>query len=134
VTLEALLKELETHEDDELRGVITRSDEILKTRDKERKEQAVEQARAILQIAGLTFQDAVAKAKNGKAKPPVYRGGFRYQHPSKPELVWLGKGQKPNWLRTLEREGGRAVELPPEPPSDKPKAPVSAGSGNGGAG
>src|SRR5947209_330854 len=113
MTLEALFKELDTHEDDDLRGVITRCDEILKARDKERKEHAVEQARAILQIAGLTFQDAVGKAKNGKGKPPAYRGGFRYQHPNKPELVWNAKGQKPNWLRELEGQGGHAKELPP---------------------
>jgi DNA-binding protein H-NS len=113
MTLEALFKELETHEDDELRGVITRSDEILKKRDKERKEEALETARAILQIAGLTFQDAVGKAKNGKAKSPAYRGGFRYQHPSKPELVWSAKGQKPTWLRELEAQGGHLKELPP---------------------
>jgi hypothetical protein len=35
-----------------------------------------------------------------------------YQHPSDKTLVWLAKGQKPNWLRELEAEGGKAVEVP----------------------
>ena len=118
MNLENLLKELENHEDDELRAVISRSDEILKARDKERKEHAMEQARFILERAGLSFQDALGKAKNGKAKPPVYRGGCRYQHPGKPELVWTAKGQKPNWLRELEAQGVRAKELPPEARND----------------
>lgn len=34
-----------------------------------------------------------------------------YQHPTDKTLVWNAKGQKPNWLRELEGQGGRAVEI-----------------------
>jgi hypothetical protein len=30
----------------------------------------------------------------------------------KPDLIWNAMGQKPNWLRELEREGGKALEVP----------------------
>jgi len=48
------------------------------------------------------------------ARCPAYHGGHRYQHPTKKELVWTAKGQKPNWVRELEAEGKRPVEVPVE--------------------
>ncbi len=101
--------------DNELRLVIGRSEELLKTRDEDRKAKAMEDARAILAAAGLTFSDIAGKGKGAKGgKTQAYRGGTRYQHPVKKELVWTAKGQKPGWLRDLEAEGKRPVELPGE--------------------
>jgi hypothetical protein len=37
---------------------------------------------------------------------------MHYQHPAKKELTWNAKGQKPNWLRELEAQGGKPVEVP----------------------
>jgi hypothetical protein len=109
------LETLDTLKDDDLRAVIGRAEELLKQHDRERKEKALEDARAILASAGLSLRDVASKTKNGKAgKGPVYHGGQRYQHPLKKELVWTAKGQKPNWLRQLEGEGARAIELPEE--------------------
>jgi hypothetical protein len=104
---------LATLNDDDLRAIIGRAEELLKLHDRERKDKALEDARAILASAGLSLRDVATKAASpnrGKATP--YRGGYRYQHPTKKELIWTAKGQKPNWLRQLEKDGSRAIESP----------------------
>jgi len=107
------LETLDTLKDDDLQAIIGRAEELLKQHDRERKTKALEDARAILASAGLSLKDVASRAPSaprGKAAP--YRSGYHYQHPTKKELVWTAKGQKPNWLRQLEKEGSRAVELP----------------------
>ena len=99
---------LESLSDEELQGVIARSQELLKMRDKERKEQALAAAEKLLTSVGLSLKSVAGKAVRRTA---VYRGGHLYRHPAKHELVWNAKGQKPNWLRELEKNGGRAVEV-----------------------
>jgi hypothetical protein len=105
---------LEKLADDELRAVIDRSNELLKERDGQRKEKALEQARAILGGVGLSLRDvATGKThRSGNGKSVVYHGGRQYQHPTNKALTWNAKGQKPNWLRELEAQGGKAIELP----------------------
>lgn len=108
------LENLEKLQDNELDAVIARSQEILQERDRKRKEQAMEDARAILLRAGLTPQDLAGKGKAVKhahGKAPSYRTGHQYRHPANKTLVWNAKGQKPNWLRELERNGSKAVEV-----------------------
>ena len=105
------LDSLENLNDDELQAVIGRAGELLKEHDRQRKDKALADAGAILAAAGLSLKDVARKPK-GKPKLPAYRGGHRYQHPTKNDLVWNAKGQKPGWLRQLEAEGGRATEVP----------------------
>lgn len=100
---------LESLSDEELREVIARSQEMLKTRDRERKEHALAEARTLLSSVGLSLKSVAGKTAR---RAVVYRGGHLYRHPAKPDLAWNAKGQKPNWLRELEKEGGRAVEIP----------------------
>ncbi len=110
-----LLDSLEKCGDDELSTIKARCDELLLARDQERKEKALEQASEILAIAGLSLREvAAAKLPKNAIKAPFYRGGRQYQHPSNKALVWTAKGQKPNWLRELEGQGRKAVELAPE--------------------
>jgi DNA-binding protein H-NS len=98
--------------DSELRAVIERSNELLAERDRQRKEKALEDARVILAGAGLSLKDvASGKTSKGNGKGPVYHAGKQYQHPANKTLVWSGKGQKPTWLRELEGQGGKAVEV-----------------------
>jgi hypothetical protein len=111
---------LDALNDDELRGVIARAQELLKTHDRERKENALEQARVLLSSVGLSFKAVTGKSTK---RASAYRGGHHYQHPTKPDLVWNAKGQKPNWLRELEREGGKAIEKP-GPANDNAAVPV----------
>jgi|SRR5579863_6523488 len=99
---------LDALNDDELRTVIARSQELLKVHDRERKDNALAQARSLLSSVGLSLKAVAGKSAKRSA---AYRSGHHYQHPTRRELVWNAKGQKPNWLRALEREGGRAIEL-----------------------
>lgn len=96
--------------DDELRVVIEQSQGLLRKRDEERKAKAVVDARAILAAAGLTLKDINGKCRK-KANETIYRAGNSYQHPTNKELVWNAKGQKPNWLRELEAQGGKVTEI-----------------------
>jgi DNA-binding protein H-NS len=102
---------LDALNDDELRSVIAQSQGLLKKRDQDRKNKALDEARALLASVGLSPKDLNGKAKKKTAKAPLYKGGTVYQHPSDKTLVWTAKGQKPNWLRELEGKDGRAVEV-----------------------
>jgi DNA-binding protein H-NS len=85
------------------------------TKEWQRKDKALEDARAILASAGLSLRDVASKAAGAnRSKVAAYRGGHAYQHPTKKELVWTAKGQKPNWVRELEAEGKRPVDTTPE--------------------
>jgi hypothetical protein len=107
------LELLDSLKDDDLRAIIGRAEELLKQHDRERKDKALEDARVILEAAGLNLRDVSSRGKNGKSgRGPVYHSGHLYQHPMNKELVWSARGQKPAWLRQLEKEGSRAVELP----------------------
>ena len=114
------LDSLNDLKDEELQAVIARSNELLMERDRQRKDEAVEQARAILAVAGLNLRDVAAgKAPRGaNGKGQVYHGGRTYQHPADKTKVWTAKGQKPGWLRDLEATGRRAVEIAPEAVND----------------
>lgn len=130
------LDSLSALSDADLSAFGDRVKEIQKARDEERKAKALADAkalkakmlaeqRAVLATAGLSLKDMNAKkARTGKA--PAYHVGRQYRHPSDAALTWNGKGQKPGWLRELEGEGGKAVELAPEAANDNlPKvAPV----------
>jgi hypothetical protein len=102
---------LDTLNDNDLRAVIARAQELLKNHDKERKEHALAEARTLLSSVGLSLK---AVAGRSPKRAPAYRGGHHYQHPAKPDLVWNARGQKPGWLRELERDGGKPAERPRE--------------------
>ena len=104
------LDSLEKLEDAQLKAIISRAEELLKQHDTERKEKALEQARATLAAVGLSLKD-LHKAKGKPNKPPVYKGGHTYQHPTDKTLVWKARGKKPNWLIDLEIEGQKVMEL-----------------------
>jgi hypothetical protein len=104
---------LDAFSDNEIQRIKTLADKVLKFRDDERKAKAMEEARATLAAVGLTLKDLV-KGKIKPAKGPQYKGGSLYQHPADKGLVWNAKGQKPKWLRELERDGKKAIELPAE--------------------
>jgi hypothetical protein len=106
---------LDVLQDDELRVTRGQIDEILKQRDADRKAKAIEDARATLAAAGLTLKDLGGNGKKKAAKGPVYHSGHTYQHPTDKTLAWNAKGQKPNWLRELENDGIKPLELADAP-------------------
>jgi DNA-binding protein H-NS len=113
---------LDVLQDDEIRTVIGQCEGLLKRRDEQRKAKAIEDARAVqakalddarvvLAAAGLTLKSLGGNGKKRASRGVVYHGGHSYQHPTNKTLVWNAKGQKPNWLRELEAQGGKAVEI-----------------------
>jgi hypothetical protein len=121
-----ILETLKEQTDDQLQDLIVRAQDLLKERDRERKDNALTEARALLASVGLSLKDVAAKAVKRTAAV-TYKGGQSYRHPSKPELVWNAKGQKPGWLRELEKQGGRALEVP-EPANGNAVPPKKSGS------
>lgn len=97
--------------DDDLQAIISRCKELLAKHDRERKEKALNEARATLAAVGLTLKDLNGKGKTKAGKSPVYKSGHTYQHPTNKALTWTAKGQKPKWLRELEAAGGKASEI-----------------------
>jgi DNA-binding protein H-NS len=97
-------------EDADLLAVGARCEELLKEHDRQRKDKALEQARAILTGVGLSLKDVAGKPhKNGKTQ--AYHSGRKYQHPTNKTLMWNARGQKPIWLRELEASGAKALEV-----------------------
>ena len=127
------LDTLDALNDEELRALTSRANELLRAHDDERKAKAISDAKALkarmladtkalLAQAGLSLKDMGAK-KPRSGKAPAYHVGRQYRHPANKELTWNGKGQKPGWLRELEGEGEKAVEGTPEAANDNaPKA------------
>jgi len=123
------LEALSALNDEALRAVIGRAEQLLKEHDDERKAKALAdaraveakakaEARALLASAALSFRDITAKRRIRSGKAPAYHAGRNYQHPANKALTWNGKGQKPGWLRELEGEGGKPVELAPKAAND----------------
>jgi DNA-binding protein H-NS len=108
---------LDAFSDDDIRAIQSLGDKVLKSRDENRKAKALEDAREYARVTlaavGLSLRDLV-KGKAKPAKGPQYKGGHSYQHPTNKALVWNAKGQKPKWLRELEADGDKAMELGPE--------------------
>ena len=98
---------LDGFEDAELHAVINRAQTLLKQHDTERKDKALNEARATLAAVGLSLKDLKGRKP---AKAPAYHGGHVYQHPDNKALTWNAKGKKPAWLTTLEAEGKTAIE------------------------
>lgn len=99
---------LEKLADDELRAVIARAETLLTQHDTERKEKALNEARATLAAVGLSLKDLKGRKP---VKGAVYHGNRQYHHPQNKELIWKGRGKKPGWLTQLEAEGKAAVEV-----------------------
>jgi len=112
--------------DDELRAAIKHAEGLLKQRDDDRKAKALSEARTLLVSVGLSLKDIGTKSRTRSGKAPAYHVGHNYQHPANKSLTWNGKGQKPGWLRELEGEGGKAIELAPEAATDNPPKAASA--------
>jgi DNA-binding protein H-NS len=107
------LDTLDALNDDDLRAVIGRAEALLKQHDTERKDKALEQARAILESVGLSLKDVAGKPqrRSVQAKSAAYHTGRTYQHPTNNALTWNGKGKRPAWISALEAEGKTPLAL-----------------------
>jgi hypothetical protein len=113
---------LEGLQDDELRDTRGLIDGILQKRDADRKAKAIVDARAVqakalnearvvLEAAGLSLKDLGGNGKRKVVQGPVYHSGHTYRHPTNKELTWNARGKKPHWLVALEADGEKAVEV-----------------------
>jgi hypothetical protein len=105
------LETLDVLKDDELQAISQYCTTLLKAREEQRKKDAIEKARSALAGVGLTFKDVFSRVR-GSAGKTTYKAGTLYYHPDDKALTWNAKGQKPNWVRTLEAAGKRAMEAP----------------------
>ena len=105
-----IFETLESLTYDQLKAVVARSYDLLTTRDRQRKDKAIEDARALLASAGLTLRDLgkkVSKPATG-FKP---KAGHTYQHPDNPALTCLGTGNKPKWWHDALKAGKEPIDL-----------------------
>jgi hypothetical protein len=113
-----MLETLKALPDEELRAITEQIDMLLKERDRERKEQALEKARAILSQAGLNLHD-VAKAR---AVKPALKAGARYVNPDEVTQSYIvGNGRPPGWFERLRAKGRLPVPVQLQPANDNQK-------------
>src|SRR5262245_13048041 len=97
-------KDLEALDDAGLQGVISRAEQLLKDRAADRRQQAIDEAKARLASVGLTFRDVVGKSK-GPAKPGAATG-TKYINPADPSQTYTtGRGRPPKWFAALQAKG-----------------------------
>lgn len=101
--------DLEKLDDQALEGFIEQAQALLKTRKAQRKQDAIEAARARLAEVGLSFRDvasAPAKSARKRERGPSLQAGQRYVNPADPKQVWMsGRGRRPAWVKALEKKG-----------------------------
>jgi DNA-binding protein H-NS len=97
--------------DEELSLTIERAQQTLMERDRERKAEAMKQARTVLEKVGLSLKDLAAAGKKATAGKHARADGKVFRHPGNPNLEWGGRGNKPQWLRDLEATGGKPIEV-----------------------
>ena len=113
---------LESLDEAGLHDVIRRAGELLKEREQSKRREAIEQARAILEGAGLSIEELMTvakrppgkKSRRTKADSPTgnvggSRKGLRFANPTDPSQVYEpGRGRAPKWYSELKAKG----ELP----------------------
>jgi hypothetical protein len=123
---------LDALSDEELSNVIGQAQALLKKRDADRKAKALadarelqakaqDEARTLLESVGLSLQTLRGRAKGKTGRKPLYKEGCTYQHPTDKNLIWKANGQKPNWLRALEKQSKRAVAVQVPTRMDRPE-------------
>jgi hypothetical protein len=103
--------------DDDLRAAIDYAQTELKERDRQRKEQALQQAKAILAQAGLSLSELSKLKIKGNNK--ATHAGMIFTNPANPAQVYEpGKGRPPGWFT---KHGGKPVASKANQTSDADK-------------
>lgn len=96
---------------EQLQHLIEDAKTLLALRIRERKAQAMAQAREILDAAGVSPRE-LARSKAEKKPALALKQGAKYANPAKPEEVWTaGKGRRPKWVADLEMRGVQPLEV-----------------------
>ena len=96
---------------EQLEQLIIEGKSLLDIRIRERKAQAMAQARTILEEAGVSPRE-LARTKVERRPAIQLTQGRVYSNPDKPDEVWTaGKGRRPKWLAGLEARGVKPIEV-----------------------
>ncbi len=92
--------------DADIQKLIEDGQELLKARAKQRREEALEAAKAALAGAGLTPQDLIAATRKRSTGAAALPSGQKFVNPDNPKQTWTsGRGRRPTWFQALERAG-----------------------------
>lgn len=96
---------------EQLEQLLEDANALLVIRVRERKTQAMAQARAILEEAGVSARE-LARTKVEKRPGLALKQGSKYSNPAKPDEIWIaGKGRRPKWVAELEARGIQPQEV-----------------------
>lgn len=95
---------------EQLEELIDGAKSLLAVRIRERKAQAMVQARAILEQAGVSPRE-LARTKAEKKQTLALKQGRKYVNPERPDESWIaGKGRRPKWVAELDTRGVMPLE------------------------
>lgn len=107
------LAELERLKGDELRDLRDRIDLQLERLEKEELDAAVQTLRDVAARRDQPFLDLIREIATPVSRQKTLNAPYRvkYRHPSKPNLVWSGRGRPPRWVLEHEENGGSREDL-----------------------
>ena len=98
--------DLDSLSDAEIEKVIADGQSLLKVRGLQRREEALEAAKAALAGAGLTPQDLIAATRKRSTGAATLPSGQKFVNPDNPKETWTsGRGRRPAWFKALEKSG-----------------------------
>ncbi|HLA34169.1 MAG TPA: H-NS histone family protein [Rhodocyclaceae bacterium] len=86
---------------------------LIDVRKIEMREKTAADFHAIAAERGLTLDEVLSldkRSKFGKKTLRMTSSRVKYRHPDNPDLVWVGSGRKPSWLKEWE-ESGKSIDL-----------------------
>jgi DNA-binding protein H-NS len=87
----------------ELRDLIQRCEGQLKKREKQEREQTVEQIYSIAHSLGIPLTTLLKEGR--AARKPSAAPSKQYRDPAHPENRWIGRGPRPEWLKKAIASG-----------------------------
>ncbi len=100
------IKKLKLDQLNELKALI---DLEIVARQASEKDDLFQEITALAQARGYSLEDLVGKRAKRRAGAARKQATIRYQHPTKKDLVWSGRGRHPAWVKEW-LEQGKALE------------------------
>lgn len=89
---------------DELASIQKDAQNLIKTKQKQKIQEACGEFQKIAKELGVSIEDILKAGKTIKNKRPI-----KYQNPNNKTEVWSGQGRKPRWL-VAELDKGKTLE------------------------
>jgi hypothetical protein len=100
--------------EEELERIIKTAEKEMQRRKEFKRYDALQKVLAAAQEAGMTPEELLRMAAEGKGRRKRRGGGRRgaiaWQHPDDPGKVYRG-GKKPDWVKELKEQGREAVKV-----------------------